>query len=757
MKNDIEIKGKLHPLLDKQIRRAKRMTEDGSIDYDFLFEQIGNAYADQDKMREVHERASDLMARELLENAHFMQSIMEAFPGPIYWQDQNRRFVGCNKDFMDLVGVETMVDIVGKTDFELPWSEHEQLFFSQYTETLYQTRKPILNKIEVHYDKGKKERYYNTNRIPVLDKDGSVIATLGTKEDVTERLRAEKELYQHKNNLEKMVAEKTKDYLAAKEEAERANQSKSDFLASMSHEIRTPMNGVIGMTSLLLETNLTKEQKSLTGIVKKSADHLMSIINDILDFSKIEAGHLKLEHVDFCLFHLIEDVVDMFSLTVQEKKLRLLVDVPPDIKGMYYGDEARIRQILINLIGNAIKFTSEGHIILRISKVEAAGKGKKRLHFAVEDTGIGIPEDKFEYIFDKFSQAETHTSRKFGGTGLGLSICKRLIEMMHGTIRVKSTEGQGSTFVFDVLLRYVESVDDVPVLKVATPVAIIVDYPKTGEILQAYFKRVRCPCDVFYSIDEAIKSAKKKLNTKKMYKSIVLDYDFDRERGAKFVKFLSTNESCLKISKVLLSNHISIGSAGMDEFVTAHRASFMTKETLTMNLKLMLGLLAMDKKERSAVENKECVRRMIDMIGDDDEDNLINSHVLADSKIMVVDDMQVNNLLVTKMLEPLGANVSLALSAAEAIALVQENDFDIILMDCQMPVMDGFEATEKIREIETKSGKYTIIIAVTADAMQGDKEKCIASGMDDYLNKPISKDDFIEKMSYWISKIRCQN
>ena len=650
------------------------------------------------------------MEAQLFEQLHLVEELFEAIPQPVYLKDPSGRYLRLNRAFEIFFGVKRE-DYIGRTLYDLLRHEdawiHSQkdaeLFLGKGTQTyeaVVQTRDGQLH--DTIYRKATLTRH-----------DGSVSGLLGTIIDITERKRAEVEV------------------LKAKDAAEAASRAKSDFLANMSHEIRTPMNGIIGMTDLALDTDLNEEQREFLSIVKSSAESLLTIINDILDFSKIEAGKLQVEEISFDLNRVVAETLKSLALQTHEKRIELIQDVMPDVPRHVFGDPSRIRQVLINLLGNAIKFTAEGEIALRVELGELEN-GDPGVHFSVRDTGIGIPLDKQQLIFEAFTQEDTSTTRRFGGTGLGLTITRRLIELMGGKIWLESEVGRGSIFHFMIRLQ----VDSQPPQPISTAIdlsgrrLLVVDDNETN-------RRILCAMLATWDIDAVdVPSGAAALVTMrqetKPFDCIILDAHMPEMDGYELAERLHAEFPRLP-PMMMLSSGAMRGDG--QRCISTGIAGFFSKPISSEDLLAALGRVFDDQSSPSSATQRR----------------LINRHALHDVQrslnVLLVEDHPVNQKLALGLLEKWGHKALLAVNGQEACDFYSQGEFDLILMDMQMPVMGGLQATRLIRAFEKEQQRTrTPIIAMTAAAMEDDREACIVSGMDDYLSKPIKVKELFEKL-----------
>jgi PAS domain S-box-containing protein len=688
------------------MRAAKRSNDETGV----LVDQF-NGMLDRLQQRDIFlQQAHDGLEKSVAERTSYLNALIENSPVGILVLDSERLVKLCNPAFESL-SQYTRLEIVGKpfdgliADADL-LSEIREIsrrtingeFINLITRC--QRKDQSLVDVELH-----------TVRLAV---NGKVEGTLHIYQDISVRKRAEEELQR------------------AKEAAETSNRAKSEFLANMSHEIRTPMNGIIGMTDLALETNLTQEQWEFLGTVKSSADSLLSLLNDILDFSKIEAGKLDFEIIDFRLRDTLEETIKALSLQAQQKGLELACHVLPDVPDGLQGDPTRIRQIVVNLLGNAMKFTPQGEVVITV-ELQDEFEDEVVLHFAVRDTGIGIPLEKQQIIFEAFTQTDSSTTRKYGGTGLGLAISSRLVNKMGGKIWVESEPGRGSTFHFTIRsgLQKTSSRKYAPLGAESLKglCALLVDDNATNRrILQEMFLAWQMKPTLAANGLEALAALERADADGTSFPLILLDAHMPEMDGFTVVEKINQDARLAKSVVIMLTSAGSRGDAARcrDLNIKAYLTKPIKRSDLLEAIKLVLG-------SQTVTMGSPPV---------------VTVHSLREGrgrlKILLVEDNRVNQLLAVRLLEKQGHEVTVAGNGKEALEALEKQPFALVLMDVQMPEMDGLQATAAIRRGESKSGKHIPIIAMTAHAMSGDKEHCFKAGMDDYITKPIRLEQLFE-------------
>ncbi|MEW6379380.1 MAG: PAS domain S-box protein [bacterium] len=648
------------------------------------------------------------MERALRESRQRKKAILDNIPDIAWLKDKDSRFILANRAFGQTCGVD-LDDLPGKTDLDLWPRDLAEKYRADDREVMRSGKRIVID--EPLTDKDGIIHWIETIKTPIYNEQGEVIGTTGIARNITERKTAEEALHM------------------AKEAAEAATRAKSEFLANMSHEIRTPMNGIIGMIDLVSDTQLTSEQREYLNMAKTSADSLMGLLNDILDFSKMEAGRLDLEKIDFDLRTTLETSTEALAIRAHKKGLELICHIRQDVPTMLTGDPGRLRQILVNLVGNAIKFTEKGEVVI-VCGVESEDAESVMLHFSVSDTGIGIPRDKQGIIFESFRQVDGSATRQYGGTGLGLSICQQLTEMMGGKIWVESKPGKGSTFHFTA--RFTMQSDKKPIEAESRPadlldlpVLIVDDNETNRKILMEMVSSWGLLPGEARDGKSALAEMEAAAFAHSPYRLVLLDVQMPGMDGFEVSRRIKNNPALADARIIVLT---SLGQRGETKIcrelgISAYLLKPIRQSELFNAISQVMGGVIYGQEQAAP--------------------SLVTRHTLREKKnrrslsILLAEDDPINQKVAVGMLKKQGYLVQVAEDGEKALMVLDHQPVDLVLMDVQMPVMDGFEATRAIREREKLSGLHTPIIAITAHAMKGDKDRCLEAGMDGYISKPI--------------------
>jgi len=658
--------------------------------------------------------------KDLAYERFLLATLMDNSPDYIYFKDTESRFIRISKALADYFNLKEPSDAIAKTDLDIYDSERAGQYLADEQQVM-RTGKGIVNKEEEQSWPNGRARWVSTSKVPLRSPEGEVIGTFGISRDITDRKSAEVQLQ------------------TAKEAAEVASRAKSDFLATMSHEIRTPMNGIIGMIDLLLGTNPTDQQRTYLELADQSAETLLRLINDILDFSKIEAGKFELESLGFKLRDTLGDTLQTLAGRASEKGLELMYHIPPEIPDDLIGDPGRLCQVIVNLTGNAIKFTEEGEIAV-CAKLESLVSDDVCLHFSVSDTGTGIPPDKQQVIFEAFRQVDSSMSRRFGGTGLGLAISSHLVELMDGRMWLESEVGKGSTFHFIAVFSLQK---DAPIKPAPGPVTLyglrvlVVDDNKTNRlILQEMLNNWRMNPTVADSGQSALVEMNRAAKAGEPFHLALLDGMMPQMDGFELAEQIRRVPGLSQTTLIMLSSAGNYAdSTRCRELGIDYSLMKPVKQSeLLDSIVAALSVATADEADAATAPGKPA--------------GTTHLHIL------LAEDGLVNQKVAVSLLEQRGHKVTVANNGRQAIAALDSESFDVVLMDIQMPTMDGYEATATIREKEKASGGHIPIIAMTAHAMKGDRERCLQAGMDGYIAKPIRAKDLYETIEMTAAKVK---
>lgn len=656
------------------------------------------------------------------------RAMLDNIPDSIYFKDRESRFIAISRSLATRLGLENPDEGRGKTDRDFFDSAHaeEALRDEKY---IVETGLPVVAKTEKEIWKDGGVRWVLTTKVPLKNREGQIIGTFGISKDITELKDTEAELAK------------------ARDAALESARLKSEFLANMSHEIRTPLNAVIGMTGLLMDTELNEEQRDFADTIRSSADSLLNIINDILDFSKIEAGKLAIEIIDFDLSEVVEGTAEILAEAAQAKGIELATWIDEKTARHLRGDPGRLRQVLTNLLSNAVKFTEQGEVVLHVTTVEDTQKTAV-LRFSVKDTGIGIPYEAQNRIFQAFTQADGSTTRRYGGTGLGLSISKQLVELMHGQVGFESHPGKGSIFWFSVPL---EKRDE---QRVASAMAstlqgirvLVVDDNETNrEIVHRQVLSWRMRNGVAESGAQALELLREAVAARDPYQLVILDMQMPNMDGLTLAATIKRDPVLHHTQLLMLTSlgHLpeerTWRECGISAYLIKPVKESRLYDTIVTVMRGARESLRPDRPLAPAVPGGETISR-------------------RSMRVLVAEDNMVNQKVALRQLQKLGYSADAVANGLEVIRAMKRIPYDIILMDCQMPELDGYEATRRIRaEEKAKRAPWQhYIVAMTANALAGDREECIAAGMNDYITKPVRIDELDSALMRGLETITVQ-
>lgn len=661
-------------------------------------------------------------SNQLKENLTFLQTLLDTIPNPIFYTDAQGIVKGCNHAFAQQITGIPPKEILGKSIWSLPqlYPPHLSDIYREMDMEMVADEGMIQYEAEIITQRGG-PREFALYKAAYRDINKNVAGIVGIMLDITEHRQIEMAIQQ------------------AKDAAEANNRAKSEFLANMSHEIRTPMNGIIGMTELTLGTDLTAEQREYLSMVQVSADALLKLLNDILDFSKIEAGRLELEVVDFDLRQVMEQLADSLAQRASAKNLELLLNVPPDIPTSLRGDPLRVRQVLVNLVGNALKFTDSGEILVSVEKIGEYAD-QIELCCSVSDTGIGIPLDKQEQIFNSFAQADGGITRKYGGTGLGLAISKQLIELMGGRIWVESEPGQGSTFFFTMWLQI--QPDKTPpaarefVDLQSLRILVVDDNPTNCRILEQNLKLFGGIPTVANSGVAGLSLLSANNNGRDPFDLLLLDVQMPGMSGLDLLQTIRQMPNLASLKTILLTSVDDLQR--ISNSPQSNSPAYLIKPVKQTQL--------LETIRQTLVANEPHKNQPHPAPSNGAAKPPQNGTSL---NILLVEDNQINSRLASLLLEKANYRVTWAENGKYALERLAEEQFDLILMDIQMPELDGIQTTARIRQ--NPNWQHIPIIAMTAHAMKGDRERFLAAGLDDYITKPIRKKELLAAVNAWLT------
>jgi len=655
------------------------------------------------------ERLAEKRTKQFAFERFLLNTLLENSPDFIYFKDTDSRFLRISRALARYYGLDDPGKVIGKTDFDMFDAQLAQQYLADERHVM-ETGKPVVNKEEEQAWPDRRVTWVSTSKVRLTSPEGKTLGTFGISRNITERKRTEAQLQ------------------AAKETAEDASRAKSDFLANMSHEIRTPLNAIIGMTELVLDTELNDTQREYLNMVLGSGESLLSVVNDILDFSKIEAGKLDLVPSVFDLRESLGDAIKSLAFRAHTKDLELACHIGLDVPNRLFGDIGRLTQVVVNLVGNAIKFTDSGEVVLDVEQ-ESQTADEVLLHFTVTDTGIGIPKDKQTAIFNVFEQADTSTTRRFGGTGLGLAISSQLVGLMDGRIWLESEVDHGSRFHFTACLKMADAGEaDVAPARIANARVLVVDDNTTNRlILEEMLRNWTMEPSSVVGAQEALGEIRRAQETGKPYNIVLTDANMPEVDGFSLAEMIKKDEELGGTIIMMLTSGDRPGDIARCEQlgVAAYLLKPVKQSELFDAIVMALDVGTPEEEVPKGGGVDEPIRH-------------------SQRRVLLAEDSPVNQRLAMGVLQEYGYSVVVANHGREALAAIETQDFDLVLMDVQMPEMDGLEATAAIRSKEEASGAHLPIIAMTAHAMKGDRERCLEGGMDAYVAKPIRAKELLE-------------
>ena len=670
--------------------------------------------ASEEQLRKAHDELEARIRERtaaMEQERYLLHTLMDNLPHNIYFKDTASRFIRINKAMATFFGLQDASEAIGKNDYDYFTDEHARQALADERDIL-QTGQPVVDKEEKETWPDGHCNWALTTKMPLRDEAGRIVGTFGLSRDITER---------------KQVAEALR---VAKEAAEAASRAKSVFLANMSHEIRTPLNAIIGMSELVLDTSLSLRQRDFLLAVRDSGEALLSVINDILDFSKIEAGKLVLDRATFDLRDSLGDTMKSFAIRAHKQGLELACQIHPEVPHFVTGDYNRLRQIVVNLVGNAVKFTDGGEVVLAVEP-QSRSEHDVVLHFTVSDTGIGVPKDKQAAIFEMFEQADSTMTRRHGGTGLGLAIVSRLVELMDGRIWVESEPGCGSRFHFTTRLGLAE--EDAataepaePPLIQGLPVLVVDDNATNRRILEEVLRNWRMVPTLASGASEGMKLMQQAQQAGTPFRLVLTDAHMPETDGFTLAGQIKQDAAMgSTVVMMLTSGSHDDDIARCEELgIAAYLLKPIKQSELLDAIKLAIGITAPEEEASAALAQ--------------------NPARVGPLRVLLAEDSLVNQKLAVALLEMHGHRVTVANHGREALAAMESEDFDLVLMDVQMPELDGLETTATIRAKERQTGAHVPILAMTAHALKGDRERCLAAGMDGYIAKPIHAKELFE-------------